>query len=450
MSHHQVSPSAWSLERLQSLQALNPLRQQIGLTPWMSSQLDYFLQQGLPTRKDELWKYTTLESVRHIDFNLPILNETDHSHLLSRLTQWIKPSYFSDAIRFVWVDGHFSAELSQQFNLPNSMIALNLISAWRQCQERCEQYVHDLNLKQQNSLTALNAALMTDGLYLEIPAQTDSLPPIHLLHVATKQGQKTMRHMRHLISVGEGSCVNILEEYLGEPDAGVYFQNSVTQINLAAQAKLQHYKLQREGDLAIHMAHTDVNQHRDSLFCIATVTSGAELGRDDIHIKLKEPGAHCELNHLYLPKCKQQSANYSLIEHQSPHTTSEQQARGVIRDQGHAVFNGKIKVYPNADKTVAHQANHNLLLGAQAIVNTKPELEIYADDVKCSHGATVGELDVNALFYLQSRGIPLSQASTMLMQGFVEQVLVALPVGEITNYLQQYVASQLGDSLSIG
>lgn len=430
-----TSSAPWSRERLQSLQQASIPLQHCWSRVFAENQLSHFLERGFPTRRHESWKYTATDPIAAQEFNLPAV---------CAITDKIDLSDYqiSAAIRLVFVNGRFIADLSDLSQLPMSVLAINLANAWEHYPEHCQAFYASAASAGTTVFSVLNAALITDGLYLQIPANMRVDRPIHLLHFNTLAAHQTMQHTRHLVQVGENSHVHLLEEYVGA-ESSVYLQNVVTQINLAANAELFHYKLQREAATAFHLAHIDVTQQRDSRAYFAYVAGGARLSRDDIYVGLQHSGTFCQLNGLYLPQSQQHIANYSWIDHVAPHTTSEQNYRGIIQGQGNGVFNGKVKVHPYAVQSHAEQANHNLLLSPQSVINTKPELEIYADDVRCSHGATVGQLDPQSLFYLQSRGVAADDAQRLLISGFAEQALVGMRQNVVVDYLRKYVEKKV-------
>jgi Fe-S cluster assembly protein SufD len=275
-----------------------------------------------------------------------------------------------------------------------------------------------------NVFVALNSAFLQEGAVILIPDGCIVEKPIELMFVSTAQ-TKAHHHPRVLIVTGKGSIANIVENYTGL-NTGIYFSNAVTEIVLGQGSVMEHYKIQRESEQAFHIANTRVHQHRDSSYGSLSMTLGAELSRNELNVLLAGEGASCELNGLYLVGGIQHVDNQTNIDHAQPHSTSQELYKGILSGKSHAVFNGKIIVRKDAQRTDARQINKNLLLSDGARVNTKPQLEILADDVKCNHGATIGHLDEEAMFYLKSRGMSEPKAQRLLMYGFINDVLIRL------------------------
>ena len=269
--------------------------------------------------------------------------------------------------------------------------------------------------------------------------------PLSLVFVAAKQAQSAAIHTRNLIVMGKQSQATIIEHYLGLDDAR-YLSNTVTEVITNDSARLTHYKLQQESLQGFHVGYLSARQERDSRIESHSISLGGDIVRNDIDVELSAPGAHLSLNGLYMAGGNQHIDNHTLVHHAKPHTGSEENYRGVLNDRARGVFNGKVVVHKQAQKTVAQQANANLLLSDDAEIDTKPELEIYADDVKCSHGATIGRLDESMLFYLRARAIEEDTARSLLTFAFADEVIKRIRLAPIRARLEHMVLGKLPDA----
>lgn len=414
-----MTNAPWSAQRLERLQAqmlgaVAPARQAT-----QQAALQRFLQQSLPTRQQEAWRYTPLTWLQAQAFDLV----TEAPQFAGELPQLPVPCY-----RLVLVDGHYLASLSR---LPTQVAGVTW-SDWHTWSQQAANAQEQSPSEYTTAFTDLNAAMAVDGGVLQLAAGCVLDRPLHVVHVTTPGAQAVMMHTRHRVVLEAGAQATVVEEFVGAERA--YLNNLWVTVELQVGAQLQWLKLQQEGTNAAHIATTTVLQQRDSQFNYLTISLGGKLSRDNLNIELREPGAECQLHGFYLPRGEQLIDHHSRIDHRVPHGTSVQHYKGIMAERGHGVFNGKVVVSPAAVKTSASQANHNLLLSAQAEIDTKPELEIYADDVKCSHGATVGQLDAEALFYLRTRGIGQALAQQLLMQAFAQELLAAFPVEALVDY----------------
>ena len=286
-----------------------------------------------------------------------------------------------------------------------------------------------------HAFTLLNDIFMQDGAFIEIPEGEEAT--IHLLFLTTPQIDLPATYLRNFIVLHPHAKATIIETYLGE-NQKTYFTNTFTKIMLHEKSQLTHYKFQNESKQAFHFGTIDINQPgKNSQFLGHVISLGGLLSRSDTHVTLNSTESHCELNGLYRLSEKQHMDHYTCIEHQKPHSTSRQFYKGILEGESHGVFNGKIIVRQTAQKTDSEQHNQNLLLSKQAEIDTKPQLEIFADDVKCAHGATVGQLDENALFYLRSRGFDEPAARRLLMTAFCNDILDRITHPRLKEYIQQ-------------
>jgi len=297
------------------------------------------------------------------------------------------------------------------------------------------------------AFTALNTSLVGDGAFVYIPPGKTVEKPIHLLFVSTAE-EPTVSHPRVLIVAGEGSVATVIESYasIGED---VYFTNAVTEVVTERGAVLDHYRLQEESDLAFHIASTEIHQERDSRYFSCAISLGGEIARHNLNVAVADENVETTIDGLYVVAGRQHTDSHMVIDHQKPHSNSFQLYKGILDGKARAVFNGKVFVREGALLTDARQLNKNLLLSAEAHVDTKPELEIFADDVKCSHGATVGQLEDEELFYLASRGIPQEQARALLTYGFAEDVISKIRLKSVREQLDRIVLDKLHQSLEV-
>lgn len=387
-----------------------------------------FDQLGFPTSKQEQWKYTRTTAIEKYRFK-----STTAAKDVPTLAD-IQAFLLTPSFRLVFVDGHFHPELSQlPETLPTGMVLTHLANAFvththeLETHLACHAHDHDRHF------AALNTAFMSDGLYLKLAPKTIVTHPIHALFIATTEN--SIQHPRNFIFAGDDSQATIIEHYISLKDVP-YFTNTITELAIEQQAKIQHIKLQQESNKAFHIGTTDVHQQQNSDFTSHVFTLGSELTRSDTHVKLAGDGANCVLNGLYLLTQQQHADHHTCIDHSNPHTKSREYYKGVLHDQSRAVFNGKIIVQNNAKHTEAEQKNQNLLLSKGAEIDTKPELEIYTDEVKCRHGATVGQLSEDALFYLRSRGIPEDLARNILVYAFAKEMIEQLDHKPLRDKLQ--------------
>lgn len=377
-----------------------------------------FLKAGLPSRKDERWKYTDLSFLDRQQYTLARRMESGeladiiHQHRLQR----------GASIMLVLVNGYFMDELSDIAKLPPEASVCSIFNALARYPEQMKDALSETIDAKKYPFAALNAATFNDGIYLSLPDNCVLDLPVHVLSLVTG-GEKFFAQPRHLILLGKNSRLTLVEEYFSLCEHA-YMMNVSTSIILAEQSRLEHVKIQREGVQAVHMAHYFVSQKQESRASFVNIATGGVFSRDDLVIRLREPGADCHTGGFYrLRHDNQYVDNHVDINHAAMRSNSEMLYKGIIDTRARAVFNGRLHVGEGAQKILAYQANHNLLLSNEAEVYSKPELEIYADDVKCKHGATTGQLDQDALFYLRSRGIDKETAVNMLLEGFADEII---------------------------
>lgn len=401
-----------------------------------------FNERGFPAARAEDWKYTPTRPLEKRAFDL---RPESPAHLEHRAIKSLLLDPAADARVLVFVDGHYSAALSDK---GAAISGLNITSlddpkaaspAWAQSLLQSESSWRS------DSFTALNTAFLNDGAVIEIEDGVQIAQPMQLLFVSTKQPQPVACHPRILLRLGQHARATLVESWHGLAEAA-NFVNSYVQIQLGHGAELEHLRLQQEGREEFHVSRVSVTQNERSRYLTHTLNLGGRWVRNDLYTQLQAPAAETVFNGLYLAGGRQHIDNHTRIDHLAPHTRSDELYRGIIDGHAHAVFNGKVLVADKALKTDAAQANNNLLLSRTAEIDTKPELEIYADDVKCSHGATIGQLDEQALFYLRSRGIDQEAARGILTSAFAFAVLDRISAPVLRDYARSQLNSQLPQS----
>jgi Fe-S cluster assembly protein SufD len=408
--------------------------------PWLSqirgNALERFAQTGFPTTRDEDWKYTSLATLERKSFSVMADSGASDTTVAEWVTNLILDGHLQHLL--VFHNGYYSAALSTLGRLPDGATIQSLAGALDHTPEALEPYLCDTH--RQTVFGALNTAMMADGAYLHLRRATIVEEPIHLLFLATQS--HTAIYPRNLIVAEPGSQATVIEHYAGI-DGAEYFTNAVTQIFTSDGAAIDHYKLQQEAIEAFHVAGIHAMQDRNSHLASHSIALGASLARNDITTAFDAIGCDAMFNGLYLVRGRQHVDHHTRIDHNQANGTSREYYRGVLDGAARAVFNGKVVVHPGAQKTNAHQANHNLLLSAEAEVDTKPELEIYADDVRCTHGATVGQLDEMQLFYLRSRGFDEAMARGILVHAFAHEIIERIRVASLRSRLEQILLTRL-------
>jgi Fe-S cluster assembly protein SufD len=353
--------------------------------------------------------------------------------------------------QLVFVDGYFDATLSTINQLPEGVILSSLNEALLHQPEYIEPHLSENENPSSCALINLNTAFMSDGFFLYVPKNTALAHPIHLLFLTTHLDNNTLLNNRNIILLAENSTATLLEQHVAlshlKSTEHHLIKNSFTTVETKENAQLHYYKLQQEHAQTIHLAHTEVQQSRDSQVISYSISLGSKLARDDLHVKLNGTGASCELNGFYALSDKQHTDHHTRIDHYYPHGDSRECYKGILKDHAKGVFNGKVIVHPQAQKTNSEQLNKNLLLSNTAEMNTKPELEIYADDVKCTHGSTVGQIEPDTLFYLRSRGLDEAEATTLLVHAFYDDILQRMKNSEISHALQLAVTKKIENLL---
>lgn len=398
---------------------------------------DSFEKTGFPTPENEEWKYTNVATINKETFEISL--EKTEVEFERFVYEEAKTS------QLVFVNGVFNSRASNLSALPESVVALNLKDALTD--EKYESVIRE-NLARvvdynENGFTALNTAFLNDGAFLYLPKDVKVEAPIHFLFVST---EGVASFPRVLLIAERGSEATIIENYIGETEKN-YFTNAIVEIVLADDAKLKHYRVQRESVSAFHVGTTRAELNRGSSYNSTNINLGAQLSRHNVSVKFNQTGGEAWVDGLYFVGDSQHTDTHSLIDHAEPHCTSHQIYKGILDGKSRAVFNGKVYVHRDAQQTDAQQTNRNLLLSTDARVDTKPQLEIYNDDVKCSHGATVGQLEDDELFYLLSRGLHTDLARNLLTYGFAEEIINKIEIESIKRQLDEAVLSSLQATL---
>ena len=357
-------------------------------------------EMGFPTTRDEDWRFTSVAPIAELEFTAAAADAKAN----------LQGCVFSeiDGPQLVFVNGHFSSELSRVGELPTGVEIGNLALA--AC-EPCEA---------EDAFGALNAASFTDGARVRVADGVCFETPIRVYYLSTG-GDGATANIRNHITLGANSKATILESWKGTDAA--YFNNVITELSVGDNALLEHVKFQDESTAAFHVAGLHATMGRDSRVAHHSIALGGRIARNNIRARLDGAGIEAVLNGLYLPRGKQLIDHHMVVDHLQPHCDSHEYFNGILDDHARAVFHGRIHVHKGADKTDAKQTNKNLLLSDNATVNTKPQLEIYADDVKCTHGATIGQMNAEKIFYLRTRGLDEEAARRMIMHAFAGEII---------------------------
>jgi Fe-S cluster assembly protein SufD len=392
---------------------------------------DHFTENGFPTIKNEEWKYTSVSS-EQLAVNRSEASADGLSLGTTKLLAEIETGN-----RLVFVDGVFNSKLTTLPDLPEGVKVLSFAESF-------EDETFKTNLAKSveydyNGFTALNTAFVNEGVFIHIPKNTKVENPIHIVFISENE---TANFTRVLFVGEQGGEAEIVEHYT-RTDEAKYFTNAVVEINLADNAKLVHTRVQRESHSAFHFVTSNTNLSRASIYDNTNITLGAKLSRHDVNLSFNAEGGECWIDGLYLVEDGQHMDTHSRIDHKMKNCVSHQNYKGILDGKSRAVFNGKVFVHENASGTDANQSNKNLLLSNEARVDTKPQLEIFNDDVKCAHGATVGQLEEEELFYLLSRGLNESLARNLLTYGFAEEIINKIKIESIKKQLDEAVLNRL-------
>lgn len=419
---------------------------------------------GYPTTKNEDWHFTSVAPIAERTFRLTSGASTSAAERADRRESSRRKSDAANALglkpadlerfsfgqtdwhRLVFINGVFDETLSSFEDIDESVRVGSIADAIESGSPVLERHLGKIAKFDQHTFTALNTAFISNGAFIELANDAVVEQPIHLLFISGGDG--SVSHPRNLIVAGRHSKASVIESYVSLRDAE-YFTNAVTEIALGEGAHIDHYKLQRESESAFHVGTVQIREERNGQLHSFSFAVGGALARTNVYTSLDGDAATCTLNGLYLTDGTQHIDNQTSIEHIAPNCPSHEVYKGVLDGRSHGVFNGKVYVHPEAQKTDGKQSNNNLLLSPTARVDTKPQLEIFADDVKCTHGATVGRLDDVAMFYLNSRGIGPETARMLLTYAFAADVLETIELEPLKKELEKLVLARFTDSSAV-
>ncbi|MDB4922508.1 Fe-S cluster assembly protein SufD [Mucilaginibacter sp.] len=400
---------------------------------------DTFTNSGLPSLRNEEWKYTNISSLFNKEYHVaavdekPVLSDVDFLRL---------PGH-SGANELVFVNGRFMPTLSTIRSPDNQLTLMPLEDAANGIyKELVKEHLGQSSKYLKDGIHALNTSFISGGVFIHIAKKQQLEHPIYLYHVSDARDHHTLSQPRSLVYAGEGSKLQLVETYqtIGTADS---FTNQVMEVVVNNDTRMEYYKLQNDSANASQVSTTHIRQAGRSYVHAVTITLNGGMIRNNMNLVLDAAGNETHLYGLYLLNGRTHADNHTLVDNRMPNCFSNQLYKGIVDDNATAVFNGKIMVQPQAQKTNAYQSNKNILLTDQASINTKPQLEIFADDVKCSHGCTVGQLDETALFYLRARGIPKENAQAMLLQAFTADILVQVKPLLLREHIRQLITVQL-------
>jgi Fe-S cluster assembly protein SufD len=399
---------------------------------------DRFREVGFPTLDDEDWRFTNVDPIAKAVFRVPASPAGRIAR--DRIEPYLFPVRKSPVL--VFVDGWFVPDLSVVEASAETLRVLDLASALKTHPDVLHPFLGRFADPERDPFTALNSAFMENGAYVRIGKGAVLEEPIQLLFISSAGSKDTKTHPRNLIVAEENSQAAVVEHYVALGD-DAYFTNAISEVVAGESSVLEHYMIVRDSVNAFNVSTLRVEQMRDSNFTSHTVLAGGGLVRNNVHPVLNGEGCQSLLNGLYIVNGTQHMDNFMLVEHAKPHGDSRQFYKGILDDEGKAVFSGRIIVHKNAQKTDAKQTNMNLLLSDKAQIDTKPQLEIYADDVKCTHGATIGQIDADAVFYLRSRGLSEEAAKSLLTFAFAAESLERMKCEPVRKALEAVVHGRL-------
>ena len=415
----------------QDIDLLNPIHTD------RKNALKRFEKQGFPSKKDESWKYTSLKSI--IQKNYSLSSKSDKSVELRDVKKYFLNDL--DSFKIVFVDGIYSPFLSKTTHDGMDICVLSAALSKDKYKSTLKKYFNQIVPKDE-SLASLNTSYTKEGAYIYIPKGVCPEDPVQIMHISTGNQESIWLQPRNLIIADKNSKVEIIERHQSLKGHSVV-TNSLTEIYAEKNAFIDYYKIQNDLNTSTLIDNTFISQQRDSNVSVHTFSFGGKLTRNNLNFYQKGENIQSTLKGITILESKQHVDHNTLVNHEQPNCESHQDYKGIFSDRSVGVFNGKIMVKKIAQKTNAFQQNNNILIDNNSKVNTKPQLEIFADDVKCSHGCTVGQLDKEALFYLKSRGIPEKEAYQMLINGFLSEILEKLSDAKLKNFLTKKLERQI-------
>ncbi len=404
-----------------------------------------FGELGFPTLSDEEWRFTNLEALRRGSFSIAedgisdVSKKTVNSYGFSGL----------DCLRLVFVNGRFASSLSDAGDAGEGIVVKALSEAIREDGDLVKGHLAKYADYEKDAFISLNTSYFEDGVFVYVPDRTVLEKPVHVLHVSTDEGRPLFINPRNLIIIGQSSDAKVIEHYVSLSQS-VYFSNVVTEVVCGEDANLEHYRLEFESRKAFNFSTLRVNQQKNSNITSHSILYGGAIVRNNVHPVLAGEGCNSDIYGLFMSEGRQHMDNFMRVEHASPHCDSRQFYNGVLDGRSKGVFHGRILVHEGAEKTDAKQTNRNLLLSDTAQIDTKPQLEIYNDDVKCTHGATIGQMDEEALFYLCSRGVSMRKAKIIMLRAFTNETLEHMSIDSVKETLENTVMKWFEQRLGNG
>ncbi len=395
--------------------------------------IQHFLDSDIPTIKNEEWKYTNVSFLSKERFEIST-KKSDFS--FDHISKFLFDNLEHNLVTFV--NGVYNKNLSKLLDIQPGVQILSIAEAIKNGNPLIEKYLGHLVENQNNFFTTLNSSFIYDGALIYVPDGKAIEETIHLIFYQNSFPTKSLIQPRNIFIVGKNSQVSILEHYVSDTDTE-YFTNTVTEIFVDENGVLDHIKLQEESLKSVHIGRMDISQKRNSIFSSHLISTGAKFSRNEFNSRFDGENAESTLNGLFMIDGDQVFDAHTLIDHAVPHCNSHEHYKGILQGNSIGVFNGKVMVRPDAQKTNAFQENNTILLSDSATMNTKPQLEIFADDVKCSHGATIGKLNEEAKFYLKSRGIGQDAANAILIHAFASEVIKSIKIEALRDYLEKII-----------
>jgi Fe-S cluster assembly protein SufD len=403
-----------------------------------TSAIKNFENKGFPTKKEEAWKYTSLNAILKSDFS--VFPKKENAIEFSEVKKYFLHEI--DTYKVIFVDGVFSSFLSSTTHDGLDVCLMSAALTKPKYKMVIDEYFNNIASKDE-SLTTLNTAFALEGAYINIPKSKVVEKPIEIINFSTGTEAALLVQPRNLIIIGENAYVQIIERHQSINDNPV-LTNSVTEIFAKKRAIVDYYKIQNDNLEASLIDNTYIAQKDQSNVSVHTFSFGGNLTRNNLNFFHQGEHIDSTLKGITIIEGKQHVDHYTLVQHATPNCESHQNYKGIFGDRSTGVFNGKIFVEKEAQKTDAFQQNNNILLSDKATINAKPQLEIFADDVKCSHGCTIGQLDERAMFYMQSRGIPKKEAKALLMYAFSNEVIESIKIPELKQRITKIIATKLG------
>jgi Fe-S cluster assembly protein SufD len=405
-----------------------------GDTELRNQAMESFYEQGIPNRKHEEYKYTRLDLMLKEEFNFST-NKNSKDEQIEPL------KFLADAHVVIIENGIFIEGLSNLQDLPKGLTICSLVDAVTSNSPVFKKHYAQYADVKSDPFIALNTAMTKDGVFVHVAKNAIIEKPIHIIHISTAF-ENTIIHPRNLIVVDENAQAKIIESCVKVDSTAKVFSNALTEIVVDKHAIVDHYKIQDENELGYLMNTTQIIQQKQSVFSTHTFTLSGSLVRNNLTVVLDDEHIESHLNGLYLTNENQVVDNHTVVDHRKPNCNSNEFYKGIIDGKSTATFNGKIFVRKDAQKTNAFQSNKNILLSEDGTINTKPQLEIYADDVKCSHGSTTGKLDADSIFYLRARGLSTESAKRLLMHAFASEVVATIKIEALREYVEERISNK--------